>query len=438
MNRPQGRSGGKPRSMRSGWARLYVQALEDRSHPAWLALRQLGVRGITALKFVLGARLLGPGAIGMVGVALLALAVTEAMSDTGLAEAVVQRVQPLQRDEAGAVWTLQLARGVGLGALLAALSPWICSYFRVPQAQPLVLLAALTLLPRNAINPGYILAHRARDFRTLAWVSLAAGTLDLAVGIGAVIAGSGAIGLLLGTLLDDVCILLVSWTIFRMALAPNLRWRSIASLTGFGKWVWSTSVLTLLVHQMDKVVIARLLGPIELGLYQVAQKLAQLVLVDTAGLFGQYLYPTLAQINRRSAAAARSYMGALLRRYAPGMVLAAGLLSFLAGPLVALTFGPRWSAAAPMLRLLAGYGLANGLLIVLVVYVRAIGHPRWVSHAALLQLLVMSAAMAPLYLALALSGVALALIVATSSAVLALAWAAWRHVPAGEPAAGPG
>ncbi len=438
MNRPQVRPGSESLALRSRLGRLGAQALQDRSHPAWLALRQFGVRGITALKFVLGARLLGPGAIGVVGVALLSLAVTEAMSDTGLSEAVVQRVQLLQRDEAGAVWTLQLARGVGLGALLAVLSPWICAYFRVPQAQPLMLLAALTLVPRNAVNPGYILAHRARDFRTLAWVSLVAGMLDLVVGIGAVLAGSGAIGLLLGTLLDDICILLVSWTIFRMALAPNLRWRSISSLTGFGKWVWSTSVLTLLVHQMDKVVIARLLGPVELGLYQVAQKLAQLALVDTAGLFGQYLYPTLAQINRQSAAAARSYMARLVRRYAPGMALAAALLSLLAGPLVALTFGPRWSAAIPMLRLLAGYGLANGLLIVLVVYVRAIGHPRWVSQAALLQLLVMSAAMAPLYLELAVSGVALALILATSSAVLALAWAAWRHAPTGEPTAGTG
>ena len=419
-------------------ARTGSAAWRDRAHPAWLVVRQTGVRGMTAIKFIAGALLLGPGGIGLVVVALFSLAITEAMSDTGLSEAVVQRADTLDRDEAGAVWTLQLARGLGLGLLLAAASPLICRYFRVPQAQPLMLLAALTLVPRNALNPGIVLVQRARDFRLLALALLAGGVLDLVVGIGLVLAHGGAVGLLVGTVVADVWIALLSWTRCRMPLRPNLRWKSIGSLTAFGKWVWSTSVLTLLVHQADKVVVARLLGPVELGLYQVAQKLAQLVMVDTAGLFGQYLYPTLAQLHRDSGSAARDYMLRLLRRYVPGMAMVAALLALLAGPLIALGFGPRWLAAVPLLRVLAGYGLANGLLIVLVAYLRATGHPRWVSDAAVLQLFVMGVAMGPLYLMLSVSGIALALTVATSSAVAALGWAAWRHAPRVASCAGDG
>ncbi len=416
-------------------ARAGAAAWSDRAHPAWLVVRQIGVRGMTAIKFIVGARLLGPGAIGLVGVALVSLAITEAMSDTGLSEAVVQRADALDRDEAGAVWTLQLARGIGLSVLLAVASPLICRYFRVPQAQPLMLLAALTLLPRNALNPGIVLVQRARNFRLLALALMAGGVLDLLVGIGLVLAHEGAISLLIGTVVADLWIALLSWTTCRMPLRPNVRWHSIGSLTAFGKWVWSTSLLTLLVHQADKVVVARLLGPVELGLYQVAQKLAQLVMVDTAGLFGQYLYPTLSQLHRESRDSARVYMLRLLRRYVPGMAMIAGLLVLLAGPLIGLGFGPRWLAAVPLLRALAGYGLANGLLIVLVAYLRATGHPRWVSHAAVLQLLVMGVLMAPLYLLLSAVGVALALTVATSSAVIALGWAALRYAPRVAPGA---
>ncbi len=404
-----------------------MQAAGDRSHPAWLVARQFGVRGMTALKFMLGARLLGPGAIGLVGVALFSVAIGDAASDTGLGEAIVQREAVIDRDEAGAVWTLQLARGLALGALLAVATPWICAYFRVPQALPLLFVAVATLLPGNTLNPGIHLAQRNRDFRLLTLSALVGGVLDLTCGIGLVLGGVGPVGLLIGTLVAACWTSLVSWTWCRIPLAPTLRWGKIRSLTGFGKWVWSTSILTLVLNQADKVIIARLLGPVELGLYQVATKLAQLALVDTAGLFGQYLYPTVAQVYRGSAQAARQYVVRMLRRYLVGMALIAAMLAIFAAPLIGHVFGHAWAGAAPMLRLLAAIGLINALIVVLVVYLRATGRPRWVSHVVTLQLVVMLTAIAPLYRALAVTGLLLALMLSAAVAAGALAWAAFRQ-----------
>src|ERR1700722_2735843 len=62
----------------------------DQDAAIWVLLQQIVVRGFVAVKFLAIGRILGPAAIGSVSVALLAVAIAEALSDTGLAQAVVQ------------------------------------------------------------------------------------------------------------------------------------------------------------------------------------------------------------------------------------------------------------------------------------------------------------------------------------------------------------
>ncbi|HZZ02708.1 MAG TPA: PST family polysaccharide export protein, partial [Paraburkholderia sp.] len=53
------------------------------SAATWVLLQQFAVRGLVAVKFLAIGRMLGPAAIGSVSVALLAVAIAEALSDTG-------------------------------------------------------------------------------------------------------------------------------------------------------------------------------------------------------------------------------------------------------------------------------------------------------------------------------------------------------------------
>ena len=75
------------------------------SAATWVLLQQFAVRGLVAIKFLAIGRMLGPAAIGSVSVALLAVAIAEALSDTGLAQAVIQGEHPPSRSQLGALWT---------------------------------------------------------------------------------------------------------------------------------------------------------------------------------------------------------------------------------------------------------------------------------------------------------------------------------------------
>jgi len=56
----------------------------------WLYLQQIWQRVAVAAKFFLAAAWLGPQAIGLVSIAVVAVAISEAISETGIPQALIQ------------------------------------------------------------------------------------------------------------------------------------------------------------------------------------------------------------------------------------------------------------------------------------------------------------------------------------------------------------
>lgn len=389
-----------------------LRVAADPRHPMWMGVQLVAVRGLVAVKFLLAARLLGPELVGLVGIALLSLAIVESLSDTGLSQAVVQRVAAIDRHEAGAVWTLQLTRGVVLAVLLLGLALPISSFFKVSGAKDLIALAALAPLLRNSFNPGLFLVQRGRNFRKLSGYEALAAAIDLGMTLVSIRLGMGASSILLGGLAGDGARLLQTWTRFRCPMRINVRWQSIQGLTSFGKWIWGSSVVTLALNQFDKVLVARFLGVTEFGIYQVASRIAQLALADGATALGQFLYPTFAHRYRVDTSGAKHYLYFVLKRVVVMASVVATLLVFFAAPVIHAVLGPQWLPAVGVLRVLAFAMLFGAVIAVLAPYLRAIGLPQVVTMATLIQLLVLC----PLAILLTVSFGAMGMAAATALA----------------------
>lgn len=386
-------------------------------HALWVLIQQVAVRGLIALKFLLAARLLGPEQIGLVGIATLSLAIVESLTDTGLSQAVVQRHSKINPQEAGAVWTLQMIRGLVLAIALLVLAIPIAALFKVSASAGLVALAALIPMLRNAFNPGVFLVQRDRNFRQLSIYESSAALLDFATTLLLIHLGFGAASILLGNIASDSVKLVFSWTWFRVLLRPTFEWHLIRELTSFGKWVWGSSVVTLVLNQLDKVLVARFLGTTEFGLYQVASRIAQLVVADGAAALGQYLYPTFSKHYRSSPQAAREYFTWIMKRLIPGAATIALVLIVMAGILVNVVLSAEWSSAVPVLRVLAVPMFLGAVIAVLVAYLRGIGRPKIVTQATFIQLFVLMLAAPPLLYFFAAIGMASSLAVAGTAAV---------------------
>ncbi|MDR6475039.1 PST family polysaccharide transporter [Paraburkholderia graminis] len=359
------------------------------SAATWVLLQQFAVRGLVAIKFLAIGRMLGPAAIGSVSVALLAVAIAEALSDTGLAQAVIQGEHAPTRPQLSAVWTTLTARGVLISLLLVASAPLLSSQFHLDGSLVLIQLAALLPLLRGLASPAYYVVQRERRFQHIAGVEVAAAFVDCSVGLTLAYLGAGAASVLIGLVAGETLKSVLTWA--TMTPRPPVRavWSGIGQYVGFSRWIWASSVINLLLNQFDKVVVGKLLGPTQLGGYQMSSRLAQMLLADAAIAMSQYLFPTFAAHHRRNAQAASRLIRIYLLVAAVGLAAFVELLRLIAEPMFSLILGAAWLPAVPLFRILVINMAIGALIAVLVSYLRAIGDAKATVHASAIQVVVL-------------------------------------------------
>ncbi|SAL38681.1 oligosaccharide flippase family protein [Caballeronia humi] len=368
---------------------LPARARFDHDAAFWVLLQQVVVRGLVAVKFLAIGRILGPEAIGAVSIALLAVAIAESLSDTGLAQAVVQGHDAPTHGELGAVWTTLAARGVLIGVLLAALAPFMSSQFHLTGSIGLLFLAAVLPILRGIASPAYFIVTRQRGFQKLAGVETSTAFVDCAVGLACALAGAGAYSVLIGLLAGELLKTTLTWTTMSPRPPVRLAFSGIGHYVNFSRWIWAGSVVNLLLNQFDKVIVAKLLGPLQLGAYQMSSKLAQMLLADAAIAMSQYLFPTFSEHHRRDVESARR----LFRRYlvlaAIGLAVLVIVLRLVAEPLFMFVLGPAWLSAVPLFRIFVINMAIGAVIAVLVSWLRAVGLPKVATHASIIQAVVL-------------------------------------------------
>lgn len=365
------------------------EAYSNEKHFVWVLFPQVIVKGLLAIKFLCAARLLGPIDIGLVAIALLTIAIAETLTETGLRQAVIQKPEVLNKQEASAVWTLQTTRGLFIGVIIFSLSDYIAVFFNEQNAASLIAFAAVASILRSSISPGVFLAQRDRNFRKLALIELPPVILDLATTFTCIFYGYGAFSLILGTILGESLKLLIGWFLFRIDIQLNFNWKVINNLINYGKWIWGGSLVTAILNQADKILVGKFLGTSDLGLYQVAAKIAQLLISDSFTVLGQYLFPNFAHKHNKSVKKAQNYLYSVAKKAILILLLVVFLVFTLAEFIVSYTLGNEWMGAVPILKVLSISMIFSGLIAILVPYYRGIGKPKYIFVSTCLQLVVL-------------------------------------------------
>jgi PST family polysaccharide transporter len=108
-------------------------------------------------------------------------------------------------------------------------------------------------------------------------------------------------------------------------IPPATEFRHVAAwgVMGFGRWIWASSLLIMVVNQLDRLIIVKTFGAQALGLYQTTSRLAQIGVADFGTALNQYLFPNFAELARKDKQHAVRYALALFSHLgAIGLVLA--------------------------------------------------------------------------------------------------------------------
>lgn len=314
---------------------------------------------VSLLVSVLVGRHIAPGDYGLVTFAIPLMALVTLLTDLGLSSALVRHPELTPRTQARALsflaWLGLLAGGV-LAALAAPMEAWV----QLPGLSPVLLAFGLvTALAIWATGPRALLERE-----------MAYGQVSLTEGVALLLA---IVAFLVLIALQAGLAAVLAFHIVLQAVRAvgfNLQaWRRYAApgplkelrpLLAIGGWVLATNLLSFLGRNLDRLVIAPVLGAAALGLYGMAYQFMTIPLVLISWPASGVLLSALAKLDgdpaqRRRIVAAVITLTALFS----GPFVAAML--FVVDEPIHWFFGERWQGLIDLVRWMAPVGAIQSI-----------------------------------------------------------------------------
>ncbi|MFE6965604.1 oligosaccharide flippase family protein [Agromyces sp. NPDC057679] len=337
---------------------------------AWSLVNTATARLGSFLTGIVLARIIAPDAFGVYAVALVALNVLLSANELGVSVALVRHPGNVDRI-APTVATLAMASSLVLfvGALLAA-GPF-AEALGAPEATGVVqLMSVAVLLDGIAAVPNAMLT-RAFAQRARLRIDLIAFAVSTPVTIGLALAGFGVWSLAWGAVVGNATasMLALLWTPERHGLGFD---RAVAAeVLRFGLPLAGSSLLLLVLVNVDFAVVGRVLGTEQLGFYFMAFNLAAWPLMLVSSIVRRITTASYARMSDRGDGGATFRTS--LRLVMGVAVLLCTLLAAYAPAIVVFLYGERWRPAAAAIPALVVLSLGRMLVELAYDYLSAVG-----------------------------------------------------------------
>lgn len=342
----------------------------------WSAVNSLVLRLGSLVLGIALARLLSPEDFGVYAIALTMQSVLVTLADLGMSVDLVRAEDPARR--APTVATLSLASGVVLALAMTLSADAVAAAMDAPEASGVIVVLSWTLAISGAGVVPYAQLQRNFQQRELFACSVLEFTAGTAVTIGLILLDVGPMALAIGRVVAQFSTTALQFVLARVRPRLALDRQIARSALRFGLPLAGANVLSWTLLNIDNVVIAQIGGTTALGLYVLAFNISSWPM----SAIGQAVRGvSLAGFSRasRDGGADGGLSLALSLSWAAGLWVGV-LLAALAGPLVAVLYGARWSAAAAVLAALGFFGALRVALDVVATYLMARGAARAVLY----------------------------------------------------------
>lgn len=327
--------------------------LSQRSFKA-LKWNYLGAFSRVGLQFLIGivlARLLGPEPFGLVALATLVLGFGALFADFGLASALIQRKDISARD-IRYVFTLQSLVGLVLTAALVLLAGQIAEFFHRPDAVPVLQVMFLSFAIQGLGQTASALLRRELDFRRGQLAQIISYLVGY-VGLGLPLAfyGLGVWSLVVAQLSQTVLGAVLVYGMTRHPVTPCFSNGSNA-LLHFGLKVTATNLSNWGLANSDSVVLGRVFGVTQLGLYNRAFSLVAMPTYNIVSGLQGVLFSASSRVQGDTIRLRNTYLAAI---GVMGFICLPmfGVVAVIPETMIAGIYGSKWQAAVALLTPLA-------------------------------------------------------------------------------------
>jgi len=301
------------------------------------------------------ARLLTPRDYGLFGMIMGLTAFLVIFSDMGLTLATVQKAS-LTRGQLSNMFWLNLALGLVLGAITAAVAVPVGMFYRESSLAPVVALFGLNF-PLVALGAQHgALLQRRMLFGRLAIAETIGLVLGGVAGIAAALKGFGVYALVWQQLTMSVARTVSHWVLSGWLPGLPRTGAGIRGMLRFGGYLTAFNIVNYFCRNLDKVLLGRFVGAVSVGLYTRAYALILYPVSLVSGPMSRVCTPALSRLQEdpeRMKGACLEILQLIAFISFPLM----GILIVAGDDVVGLIYGAKWAEAVPLFRILCIAGI---------------------------------------------------------------------------------
>jgi PST family polysaccharide transporter len=301
------------------------------------------------------ARLLSPADFGVVAMCAPVFGVFALSNDLGLSQAVIQRPS-LSADDSNNVFWINLALGCVLALSLLAISPAVAGFYNDHRVTG-VLAALSALIIVNSLSYQQIaLMHRRMEPVPILLIDIAPVLANVTASITAARLGFGYWSLVIGQMVHTFTAGVLAWTLSPFRPARPRALAKTLPLMKFGAHLTGLTLVTFAATSLSPLVVGRLFGAWEVGLFDRGFKLVNMSFVQFLTPLSRIAETSLARLAGDANEYRQTFLQfaeALILFLTPGLVC----LAFMSDDAVLVLYGREWTATSPIVSWFAAASL---------------------------------------------------------------------------------
>lgn len=342
----------------------------------WSFIQTIGKQGTTFIVLAILAMFLDPTDFGIIGMALTWVAFIQVFSEIGFGAALIQR-QNVKSKHFSTVFFVNVVSGILL-TFIGIICSWPCAlFFKTPEIQPVMAVLSSGFIINSFSLTQLVIAQKELRFKDLAIRDISASLFGGGIGIALAYLKYGVWSL--------VAQLIITYLVASILLWNMTKWRPILREFSFqcirDLWQYSSKILAFNIFKyftqnIDKLFVGYLLGPVALGLYTFAFKVAVQPISIVTGAIGGYLFPKYSMMQEDLSAIKKSYLfvNKVINSIATPLMVIIVLLSPILIPLI---WGQKWIQTIPLIQVLAILGVLESLVSPVGQLMKALDRPGW-------------------------------------------------------------
>lgn len=318
------------------------------------------------LKFVISlagtvilAHLLTPQDYGLIGMVAVITGFVSVYKDLGLASATIQR-QTITSGQISTLFWINVALSVAVTLVCIFIAPLVSWFYGEQRLTWITIVSACGFIISGLSVQHEALLRRQMRFLVLAVISILAMLIGYAVGIFLAWKGYHYRALVFSQLALITTSTLAIWLACRWRPGLPKRYSGVSSMIRFGGNFTGFSTINYFARNVDNLLIGRVWGPFQLGLYGRAYQLMMLPIDQINEPVTSVAVPTLSRLTDSPAGYRRAYLR-ILEKIAlltmPGVVL----MIVTSDWIVSIVLGPQWREVSSILVVLGIAGFIQSI-----------------------------------------------------------------------------